>query len=75
MNESTKQGTMKFRMEKNRLVLEFDNYNGLIKDVENIEDFIKTLKKEVIKFNKWKTYKEQMDSQQLTILNEDNGTN
>lgn len=62
---------MKFHMAHGRLILEFHDYNGLIKDVEEIDKFIKGLKKEVIKFKKWVSYKTELEkSNQLTIETE-----
>ena len=65
--KSTTQGTYRFYLEKNRICLDFTQYNGLHKGEEQIEDFIKQLRKEVVKFKKWKAYKDAMEQTQLII--------
>lgn len=67
-------GIHRFYMEKGKICLEFDDYNGLYKGEEAIENFIKQIKKEVTKFKRWKEYKEKMESQpNLFIQKEENG--
>lgn len=65
--QSTKVGTFHFYLEKGKICLEFSQFNGLYKSHEAIENFIKQIKKEVIKFKKWKQYQDELTAKQFAI--------
>lgn len=59
-SKSTNPGKFRYYLEKGKICLEFEEFNGLYKGHEKIEDFIATLKKEVNKFKRWKKYQDSL---------------
>lgn len=69
MENSKNWGKTTFTIEKGQLVLEFKDFNGLMKGTDKIENFIKHLKAEVSKFKRWEKYQKLLTNHQLEIEN------